>query len=48
MTAVIERDGEDVIWRDFAWQTGAHADLERDGYHGWARSASAAPSTAPP
>ncbi|MEU0770431.1 oxidoreductase [Streptomyces albogriseolus] len=34
VTAVIERDGEDVIWRDFAWQTGAHADLERDGYHG--------------
>ncbi|MFB8778843.1 oxidoreductase [Streptomyces albogriseolus] len=34
VTAVIERDGADVIWRDFAWQTGAHADLERDGYHG--------------
>ncbi|MFI0507888.1 oxidoreductase [Streptomyces albogriseolus] len=34
VTAVIERDGEDVIWRDFAWQTGTHADLERDGYHG--------------
>jgi hypothetical protein len=34
VTAVIERDGEDVIWRDFAWQTGDRADLERDGYHG--------------
>ncbi|WP_330460845.1 oxidoreductase [Streptomyces sp. NBC_00820] len=34
VTAVIERDGDDVVWRDFAWQTGEHADLERDGYHG--------------
>ncbi|MGW9494286.1 oxidoreductase [Streptomyces prasinus] len=34
VTAAIERDGEDYIWRDFAWQTGEHADLERDGYHG--------------
>ncbi|MCX2926226.1 oxidoreductase [Streptomyces sp. NEAU-W12] len=34
VTAVIERDGEDYIWRDFAWQTDEHADLERNGYHG--------------
>jgi len=34
VTAVIQRDGADFIWRDFAWQTGEHADLERDGYHG--------------
>ncbi|MGW3592649.1 oxidoreductase [Streptomyces fungicidicus] len=34
VTAVIERDGEDVLWRDFAWQTDEHADLERNGYHG--------------
>ncbi|MFV8186429.1 MULTISPECIES: oxidoreductase [unclassified Streptomyces] len=34
VTAVIERDGEDYIWRDFAWQTGEHADLELNGYHG--------------
>ncbi|MFH9978778.1 oxidoreductase [Streptomyces sp. NPDC017179] len=45
VTAVIERahargtgtdaaDGADYVWRDFAWQTDAHADLERDGYHG--------------
>ncbi|MEV7690939.1 oxidoreductase [Streptomyces bungoensis] len=34
VTAVIERDGDDYVWRDFAWQTGEHADLERDGYHG--------------
>ncbi|MFF9489680.1 oxidoreductase [Streptomyces sp. NPDC014676] len=34
VTAVIERDGEDVIWRDFAWQTDEHADLELNGYHG--------------
>ncbi|MBT3164121.1 oxidoreductase [Streptomyces sp. Vc74B-19] len=34
VTAVIERDGEDVVWRDFAWQTAEDADLERDGYHG--------------
>ncbi|MFJ4735827.1 oxidoreductase [Streptomyces sp. NPDC088770] len=27
-------DGADYVWRDFAWQTDAHADLERDGYHG--------------
>ncbi|MFE3324376.1 oxidoreductase [Streptomyces sp. NPDC059176] len=34
VTAVIERDGGDVIWRDFAWQTDEEADLERGGYHG--------------
>lgn len=34
VTAVIERDGTDYIWRDFAWQTDEHADLERNGYHG--------------
>ncbi|GGR10613.1 oxidoreductase [Streptomyces pilosus] len=34
VTAVIEPDGEDVVWRDFAWQTGPHADLELNGYHG--------------
>ncbi|MDG4863526.1 oxidoreductase [Streptomyces sp. T-3] len=37
VTARIERadDGsDDVVWRDFAWQTTKHADLERNGYHG--------------
>ncbi|MFF9220826.1 oxidoreductase [Streptomyces viridosporus] len=34
VTAVIERDGEDFIWRGFAWQTGEQADLELNGYHG--------------
>lgn len=37
VTAVIDRageDGEDYVWRDFAWQTSEHADLERNGYHG--------------
>ncbi|MFI1480093.1 oxidoreductase [Streptomyces sp. NPDC020747] len=34
VTAVIERHGEDYVWRDFAWQTDEHADLERNGYHG--------------
>jgi hypothetical protein len=34
VTAVIERDGEDYIWRDFAWQTDDTADLELNGYHG--------------
>ncbi len=34
VTAVIDRDGEDFIWRDFAWQTDEHADLELNGYHG--------------
>ncbi|MGX1507689.1 UNVERIFIED_CONTAM: hypothetical protein RKD43_006314 [Streptomyces graminofaciens] len=34
VTAVIERDGDDVVWRDFAWQTEGTADLELNGYHG--------------
>ncbi|MER6167765.1 oxidoreductase [Streptomyces violaceorubidus] len=34
VTAVILRDGDDFVWRDFAWQTAAHADLELNGYHG--------------
>ncbi|MFJ6836316.1 oxidoreductase [Streptomyces sp. NPDC091209] len=34
VTALIERDGDDYVWRDFAWQTGERADLERNGYHG--------------
>ncbi|WP_445521008.1 oxidoreductase [Streptomyces sp. NEAU-174] len=34
VTAVIERDGPDVVWRDFVRQTGGTPDIERDGYHG--------------
>ncbi|MFJ2054477.1 hypothetical protein ACIOMM_00890 [Streptomyces sp. NPDC087908] len=34
VTAVAEHDGEDVVWRDFAWQTGPSVDLEREGYPG--------------
>ncbi|WP_406730501.1 oxidoreductase [Streptomyces sp. NBC_01794] len=34
VTAVIERDGDDIVWRDFAWQTDGRADLELNGYHG--------------
>jgi hypothetical protein len=37
VTAVIERagdGGDDYVWRDFAWQTDDHADLELNGYHG--------------
>ncbi|MEV0227255.1 oxidoreductase [Streptomyces sp. NPDC050704] len=34
VTAAIERHGDDYVWRDFAWQTDEHADLERNGYHG--------------
>ncbi|MFD7444964.1 oxidoreductase [Streptomyces sp. NPDC059909] len=34
VTAVIERDGGDIVWRDFAWQTDETADLELNGYHG--------------
>ncbi|GGZ38429.1 oxidoreductase [Streptomyces poonensis] len=34
VTAVIERDGDDYVWRDFAWQTREEADLELNGYHG--------------
>ncbi|MFD9976758.1 oxidoreductase [Streptomyces sp. NPDC059017] len=34
VTAVIERQGNDVVWRDFAWQTEETADLELNGYSG--------------
>jgi hypothetical protein len=34
VTAVIDEEHGDFIWRDFAWQTGEHADLELNGYHG--------------
>ncbi|MFI0235657.1 oxidoreductase [Streptomyces sp. NPDC016845] len=34
VTAVIERAGEDYIWRDFAWQTADTPDLELNGYQG--------------
>ncbi|OSZ58085.1 oxidoreductase [Streptomyces pharetrae CZA14] len=34
VTAVIERDGDDYVWRDFAWQTEERADLNLNGYHG--------------
>jgi hypothetical protein len=34
VTAVIEPDGDDYVWRDFAWQTGELADLQLNGYHG--------------
>ncbi|KOG24954.1 hypothetical protein [Streptomyces viridochromogenes] len=34
VTALIDKDGDDYIWRDFAWQTDEHADLELNGYHG--------------
>lgn len=34
VTAVLEQDGQDVIWRDFAWQTDVVADPVRDGYPG--------------
>lgn len=39
VTAVVEGDGKDVVWRDFAWQTtdpahGDPVDLDRDGYPG--------------
>ncbi|MET7382887.1 oxidoreductase [Streptomyces sp. NPDC005526] len=34
VTAVIERAGDDYVWRDFAWQTGDDADLELNGYRG--------------
>ncbi|MET9518952.1 oxidoreductase [Streptomyces sp. NPDC002994] len=34
VTAVIERAGEDFVWRDFAWQTSETADLDLNGYHG--------------
>ncbi|MGW9449104.1 hypothetical protein [Streptomyces sp. NPDC055632] len=34
VTAVVERDGDDVVWRDFAWWTGPAVDPARDGYPG--------------
>ncbi|GAA3777310.1 oxidoreductase [Streptomyces chiangmaiensis] len=34
VTAVIEKDGDDYVWRDFVWQTDEQADLELNGYHG--------------
>ncbi|CAM5575725.1 hypothetical protein SGLAM104S_09937 [Streptomyces glaucescens] len=34
VTAVIERDGDDYVWRDFAWQTEERADLDLNGCHG--------------
>lgn len=34
VTAVILRDGDDFVWRDFAWQTAEHADLELNAYPG--------------
>ncbi|MET7686524.1 oxidoreductase [Streptomyces sp. NPDC005483] len=34
VTAVIERDGDDFVWRDFAWQTDEAVDLRLNGYHG--------------
>ncbi|MDQ1034911.1 hypothetical protein QFZ75_001327 [Streptomyces sp. V3I8] len=34
VTAVIDRHGDDFVWRDFAWQTDELPDLERNGYHG--------------
>ncbi|MFJ2743302.1 oxidoreductase [Streptomyces sp. NPDC087440] len=34
VTAVIEQQGTDIVWRDFAWQTTETLDFERDGYHG--------------
>ncbi|MGP3999809.1 oxidoreductase [Streptomyces sp. 8N706] len=34
VTAVIERDGPDIVWRDFAWQTDDVPDLARNGYPG--------------
>ncbi|TLS47933.1 oxidoreductase [Streptomyces montanus] len=34
VTAMIEKLGEDYVWRDFAWQTDERADLELNGYHG--------------
>ncbi|OPF67046.1 oxidoreductase [Streptomyces antioxidans] len=34
VTAVIERDGADVVWRDFAWQTDGGPDIDHNGYHG--------------
>ncbi|MFC3573919.1 oxidoreductase [Streptomyces yaanensis] len=34
VTAVIEKDGDDFVWRDFVWQADERADPELNGYHG--------------
>ncbi|WP_188279084.1 hypothetical protein [Streptomyces sp. CBMA370] len=34
VTALVAQDGDDVVWRDFAWQTGPTVDQDRDGYPG--------------
>ncbi|MFD5573250.1 oxidoreductase [Streptomyces cadmiisoli] len=34
VTAVIDRADDDYVWRDFAWQTDEHVDLDLNGYHG--------------
>ncbi|MGW8364598.1 hypothetical protein ACWGK1_29040 [Streptomyces wedmorensis] len=34
VTAVVERSGDDVVWRDLAWQTGPTVDPARDVYPG--------------
>ncbi|CAM5674119.1 oxidoreductase [Streptomyces spiroverticillatus] len=34
VTAVIEQQDTDIVWRDFAWQTTETLDFDRDGYHG--------------
>ncbi|MGP3982352.1 oxidoreductase [Streptomyces sp. KR80] len=34
VTAIIERDGKDIVWRDFAWQTNEIPDLVLNGYPG--------------
>ncbi|MFE0700794.1 hypothetical protein [Streptomyces sp. NPDC058872] len=34
VTAVVLREGGDVVWRDFAWQTGPAVDLVHEGYPG--------------
>ncbi|MGW0119354.1 hypothetical protein [Streptomyces sp. NPDC003327] len=34
VTVLIEHDGDDVVWRDLAWQTGPDPDPARDVYPG--------------
>ncbi|MEU1230289.1 hypothetical protein [Streptomyces sp. NPDC005828] len=34
VTAVVAREGADVVWRDFAWQTGTAAEPVREPYPG--------------
>ncbi|MEU8876463.1 oxidoreductase [Streptomyces javensis] len=34
VTAAIERDGADFVWRDFVWQTDKSPDVDLNGYHG--------------